>query len=115
MAARRLGGKPKRHPNNDGLRFASVPDRAASEWSDLDVVFTTTARNRYQTTTDWIYEIGNVWVAFADRGGKPRHGVVFSGGINADFVVLRHGGRRVVPRVLRARRDGRGYPGSCRE
>jgi aminoglycoside 6-adenylyltransferase len=88
----------------------------ADEWSDLDIAFTTTEVDRYRNTTDWLDEIGDVWVGFAqpahradhgmpelERRGPPHHCVVFSGGVDANFFVLRHGGLRLVPLVLRAR------------
>ncbi len=64
-------------------------DRPADEWSDLDVAFTTTSPDRYLATTEWLNEIGGVWVAYADPEGITRH-VLFAGGLDAGIAPLPH-------------------------
>ena len=77
-------------------------DHPADEWSDLDVAFTTTSSARYLETMDWLDEIGEVWVAFADPQGVTRH-VLFAGGLDAGIAPLPHAALRVLPYVLKLR------------
>ena len=77
-------------------------DHPADEWSDLDVAFTTTSPARYLETMDWLNEIGEVWVAFADPQGVTRH-VLFAGGLDAGIAPLPHAALRVLPYVLKLR------------
>lgn len=63
-------------------------DHPADSWADLDIMTFTTNPKIYLSQTDWMTEIGNVWV-------KTRHHtaineaewlVTFEGGIDVDFV-----------------------------
>ena len=75
-------------------------DHPADEWSDLDVAFTTTSPARYLETIEWLNEIGEVWVAFADPQGVTRH-VLFAGGLDAGIAPLPHTALRVLPYVYK--------------
>ena len=77
-------------------------DHPADEWSDLDVAFTTKSPGRYLATMDWLDEIGDVWVAFADPQGVTRH-VLFAGGLDAGIAPLPHAAFRVLPYLLKLR------------
>ncbi len=77
-------------------------DHFADEWSDLDVAFTTTSPASYLATTDWLSEIGDVWIAYSDPQGVTRH-VLFAGGLDAGIAPLPHAAIRVLPYLLKLR------------
>jgi aminoglycoside 6-adenylyltransferase len=77
-------------------------DRPADEWSDLDVAFTTTSPARYLATAEWLNEIGEVWVAYADPEGVTRH-VLFAGGLDAGIAPLPHRALRALLLVEKLR------------
>jgi aminoglycoside 6-adenylyltransferase len=77
-------------------------ERPADEWSDLDVAFTTTSRASYLTSTEWISDLGDVWVAYADQEGVTRH-VLFAGGLDAGIAPLPHVALRTLLYVQRVR------------
>jgi len=77
-------------------------DHRADEWSDLDVGFTTTSPAHYLATTEWLSEIGDVWVAYADPEGVTRH-VLFAGGLDAGIAPLPHRALRALTQVLKLR------------
>ena len=68
----------------------------------IHVAFTTTSPARYLETIEWLNEIGEVWVAFADPQGVTRH-VLFAGGLDAGIAPLPHTALRVLPYVLKLR------------
>jgi aminoglycoside 6-adenylyltransferase len=87
----------------------------ADEWSDLDVGFFTTDRSRYRASTDWLDEIGEVWLAYVDPLGDTRH-VLFAGGLDAGIAPLSNRVLQVLPSVLKVRAS-RGFglvPGAVR-
>ena len=77
-------------------------DDPADEWSDLDVGFTTTSPAPYLATTEWLDEIGEVWVAYADPQGVTRH-VLFAGGLDAGIAPLPHRALRALTHMLKLR------------
>jgi len=74
----------------------------ADEWSDLDVVFTTTDRRRYLGGLAWVDEIAEVWLASVDPLGRTRH-VLFAGGLDAGITPLSHRVLRTLPAAQRLR------------
>jgi aminoglycoside 6-adenylyltransferase len=104
----------------------------ADEWSDLDVVFTTSAPARYLAGVDWLNEIGDVWAAYADPyDGVTRH-VLFAGALDAGITPVSHRRLRALlavrklrtrspmllrlfPRVVRDAIDRRVEPANVRE
>src|SRR5690554_5366952 len=63
-------------------------DHPADSWADLDIMTFTTNSKLYLSQTEWMTEMGNIWV-------KTRHNTVvneaewlvtFEGGIDVDFV-----------------------------
>jgi aminoglycoside 6-adenylyltransferase len=94
-------------PRRDIRTMLVVGSRArleppADEWSDLDVGFTTTSPAPYLATTEWLNEIGDVWVAYADPEGVTRH-VLFAGGLDAGIAPLSHGALRALLYMLKLR------------
>ena len=77
-------------------------EHPADEWSDLDIGFTTTSPAAYLTTMEWLNEIGDVWVAYADPHGVTRH-VLFAGGFDAGIAPLPHRAVWALTRVLKLR------------
>jgi aminoglycoside 6-adenylyltransferase len=79
-----------------GIRAAIVVgsrariDRAADEWADLDIMIFTTQPEHYIPRTDWLENIGNVWISIVGRtaGGDPERLVLFEDGFKVDFVFL---------------------------
>jgi aminoglycoside 6-adenylyltransferase len=70
------------------VRSRARRDHPADRWADLDIMTFTTNPKSYLVQTDWMTEMGNVWV-------KTRHHtftndaewlVSFEGGIDVDFV-----------------------------
>ena len=66
-------------------------DHPVDEWADLDLIVIATDPERYLSTTDWLYNIGNPWLTFLERtatGDETEHRVLFEGGLDVDFVLL---------------------------
>ncbi len=63
-------------------------DHPADEWSDLDLMIFADQPEQYLARTDWMSEIGEVWIALASHtsGNEPEYLVTFAGGYNVDFV-----------------------------
>ena len=74
-------------------------DHAADEWADLDIGFFTTDTRRYLSSDDWLSEIGDVWVTYADPTGVTRH-VLYEGGLDAGFAPLPHGQVKMAVRFV---------------
>jgi aminoglycoside 6-adenylyltransferase len=64
-------------------------ERPADDWSDLDLIVFTTDPASYAARTDWLNEIGEVWVPALDRTGPgdPEWLVLFDGGLKMDIVL----------------------------
>jgi aminoglycoside 6-adenylyltransferase len=63
-------------------------DHPADEWSDLDVLIFANDPDPYWKTSDWLQNIGNLWLTFVEptpdgRGFERR--VLFEGGLDVDF------------------------------
>jgi aminoglycoside 6-adenylyltransferase len=66
-------------------------DYPADEWSDLDIVFTTTGPRSYLSSSDWVQAVGNPWIVTVERapsGEIVERRVLFEGGQDVDFIVL---------------------------
>jgi aminoglycoside 6-adenylyltransferase len=63
-------------------------DHPADEWADLDIIIYTTSPERYLGQTDWMANIGEVWVRTHSRtaSGEPEWLTTFEGGLDVDFV-----------------------------
>ena len=78
-------------------------DESADEWSDLDVVFTTSSPARYLASTGWLSEIGEVWAAYADPfDGVTRH-VLFAGALDAGITPVSNSRLRALLLVRKLR------------
>lgn len=64
-------------------------DHPGDEWSDLDLLFFARDPSRYLDDTDWLENMGSVWISFveptADGSGFERR-VLYEGGRDVDFV-----------------------------
>jgi len=68
-------------------RFAPPAD----EWADLDIVVIATDAKRYWSTDNWVENIGNLWLTFAEsktNGPLMVCRVLFEGGLDVDFIFL---------------------------
>lgn len=80
----------------DDIRAAFVvgsrsrTDHPADEWSDLDIILYAHNNDYYLHNTDWLKELGNIWVTFAYQtsGGEPERLTLFEGGYQVDIVFL---------------------------
>lgn len=63
-------------------------DHPADEWSDLDLMVFATDFSPYLTQTDWLDDLGSVWVCVPQQtgAGDPELLVLFEGGHKVDFV-----------------------------
>lgn len=63
-------------------------DPLGDEWSDLDLMIFSTGFEEYLFRTDWLDDIGDVWVSIPHEtsAGDPERLVLFDGGYNVDFV-----------------------------
>jgi aminoglycoside 6-adenylyltransferase len=63
-------------------------DHPADGWADLDIMTFTTHPKYYLSQTDWMTDIGNVWVKTRHRtvGNDAEWLVTFEGGFDVDFV-----------------------------
>ncbi len=68
-------------------------DHPADRWSDLDLLFFTTAPDAYAADPTWLEQIGAVWVPLFNITGRgdPEWQVLFAGGLKADFVLAAAG------------------------
>jgi aminoglycoside 6-adenylyltransferase len=67
-------------------------DHPADEWADLDIIIYTTTPERYFERTDWMADIGDVWVKMRNftANGEPEWLTTFEGGLDVDFVFNSH-------------------------
>jgi aminoglycoside 6-adenylyltransferase len=63
-------------------------DHPADEWADLDIIIYTTNPEHYLKHTNWMADIGNVWVRMRSRtvSGEPEWLTTFENGLDVDFV-----------------------------
>ncbi|MDQ1353497.1 MAG: aminoglycoside 6-adenylyltransferase [Acidobacteriota bacterium] len=64
-------------------------DHAADQWSDLDIMVYAANSQRYHLQTDWLENIGAVWISIVEATGKgdPLIRVLFEDGYNIDFFI----------------------------
>ncbi len=76
-------------------------DHPVDEWSDLDMLIFATNPEYYLLRTDWLENIGNIWITIIGRteGGDPERLVLFEGGFQVDFVILSND---ILPRLVHA-------------
>ena len=68
-------------------------DHAADQWSDIDVVVLTKDVRRYRDSTDWLDEIGTVWVTHLEKtatGDGVERRALFADGVDVDFILVPH-------------------------
>lgn len=60
------------------------------QWSDLDLIFFTTAPQLYEVESSWLGYFGTVWAKFIDHtnAGDPEWMAVYSGGLKVDYLIL---------------------------
>jgi aminoglycoside 6-adenylyltransferase len=65
-------------------------DHPADEWSDLDLMLFVTNPQVFAAHSDWLGEIGQVWIALYNVTGRgdPEWLALFEGGLKVDFVLL---------------------------
>jgi aminoglycoside 6-adenylyltransferase len=63
-------------------------DHPGDRWADLDLMLFATDFAGYLTQTDWLNEVGPVWVAIPHQtgAGDPEWLVLFEGGDKVDFI-----------------------------
>jgi len=64
-------------------------DTPADEWSDLDLVIVMTDPNRLLRRSEWLRNLGTVWVTYLEPtavGAGMERRVLFEGGLDVDFV-----------------------------
>ena len=66
------------------------PDGVVDAFSDYDLEIFTTEPQRYTSSSEWMTEIGDVWVFLAteSRRGCPTRLIIFDGGRKVDFSIL---------------------------
>lgn len=64
-------------------------DHAADRWSDMDVMFFAVNPQEYLAQTDWLENVGSVWITLLNAGGKdvPLLRVLFEKGFDVDFII----------------------------
>jgi aminoglycoside 6-adenylyltransferase len=75
-------------------------DPPADVWSDLDLILIVDDPEPYLSTTDWLAQVGRVWLSFPERtdtGQATEHRVLFEGGLDVDFIPI---ARDDVPRAF---------------
>ena len=65
-------------------------DHPADEWSDLDIIIYAKDHKTYLSDTDWLENIGNVWITFTyhTASGQPERLILFEGSFQVDMVFL---------------------------
>ncbi len=66
-------------------------DHPADEWADLDIMVITTDPERYVSTTNWIENIGNPLLTFAEPTAtedEMERRVLFEGMLDVDFAII---------------------------
>lgn len=66
------------------------PDGVVDAYSDYDLEIFTTDPERYTASSEWMTEMGDVWVFLAteSRRGCPTRLVIFEGGKKVDFSII---------------------------
>lgn len=65
-------------------------DHPADDWSDLDLIIFTSHPSAYLSTTEWLAELGEVWLECLNytARGDPEWLALFAGAVKADFVLV---------------------------
>ena len=90
--------------------WARPADHPADQWSDVDVLLTTTDPGRYYlSTTYWMRDLGNPWLTYVETpplgGAEQRERrVVFEGAVEVDFAVVASRDMRFAAYILAALR-----------
>jgi len=63
-------------------------DHPADEWSDMDILISSTDSAKHLNDLNWLQAFGPVWSTFLSytAGGDPERLVIFEGGYQVDFV-----------------------------
>jgi aminoglycoside 6-adenylyltransferase len=63
--------------------------KPADQWSDLDIIFFTTTPDAYYNNSEWLAEMGDVWLQVRNLAlaGSPEWLVVYRGGFKVDFLI----------------------------
>jgi aminoglycoside 6-adenylyltransferase len=66
------------------------PDASVDSYSDYDLEIFTTDAERYTSSSDWMRDIGDVWVFLSTESGRgcPTRLIIFDGGRKVDFSIL---------------------------
>ena len=87
-------------------------ERPADVWSDLDLVVLTSNPRTFFTSDRWLEALGKPWAAIVERtaAGRPfERRVLFEGGVDVDFIILRAQSLRgALPRTPRGEIRRRG-------
>jgi aminoglycoside 6-adenylyltransferase len=90
--------------------WARPVDHPADQWSDVDVLLTTTDPGRYHLSTmDWLEGLGDPWLTYIETpplgGAEQRERrVVFEGAVEVDFAVVASRDMRLAVYILTALR-----------
>jgi aminoglycoside 6-adenylyltransferase len=81
---------------------AREDDHPADEWADLDIIAIASNPERYLSRTDWLEEIGSVWLTALGHtvAGGPERFVLFEGGLAVDFVMIPSSRAKLIARLL---------------
>lgn len=74
-----------------GGRHEQRTEKPADEWSDLDLLLVTTDPQQYLDETDWLAELGEVWLTFREptaTGDRTERRALFAPGLDVDFVPI---------------------------
>jgi aminoglycoside 6-adenylyltransferase len=92
--------------------------RPADEWADLDIVMLCRSIERYRSRTEWLDELGKVWVTTTlgeNVAGEPERFALFEGGLTVDFLLISDmkakWGVRLLRLLKRFPKSGRLLPG----
>jgi aminoglycoside 6-adenylyltransferase len=68
------------------------PLPAADEWSDLDLIFFTTAIQAYAGSGAWLEQFGECWLSWLDNTGQgyPEWFAIYAGGLKLDIALVSH-------------------------
>jgi aminoglycoside 6-adenylyltransferase len=63
--------------------------KPADQWSDLDIIFFTTTPDVYYSNSDWLADMGDVWLQVQNMAltGSPEWLVVYRGGFKVDYLI----------------------------
>jgi aminoglycoside 6-adenylyltransferase len=63
--------------------------KIADEWSDLDLIFFTTTPDAYFVATDWLKQMGDIWLCVPNEAlaSSPEWLVLYRGGFKVDYLI----------------------------